>query len=142
MGYHYTMDAFCWLNQIAKDQFRFQGSGISRFADSRILIPNTSLQVGPVGIEPTSTGLRVRCITLSATIPFVFVCLPSRRGRNRTVDLRLIRTLLSPLSYAPAIRFLSVGPAGVEPTPDGLKVRHAANYTTTLLTWDAAFIGM
>jgi hypothetical protein len=29
--------------------------------------------VGSVGIEPTSTGLRVRCITLSATIPFVFV---------------------------------------------------------------------
>ena len=28
--------------------------------------------VGSVGIEPTSTGLRVRCITLSATIPFVF----------------------------------------------------------------------
>ena len=20
MGYHYTMDAFCWLNQIVKDQ--------------------------------------------------------------------------------------------------------------------------
>ena len=39
--------------------------------------------VGSVGIEPTSTELRVRCITLSATIPFVF-CLPSRRGRNRT----------------------------------------------------------
>ena len=31
------------------------------------------LIVGSVGIEPTSTGLRVRCITLSATIPFVFV---------------------------------------------------------------------
>ena len=29
--------------------------------------------VGSVGIEPTSTGLRDRCITLSATIPFVFV---------------------------------------------------------------------
>lgn len=27
----------------------------------------------------------------------------------------------------------SVGPAGVEPTPSGLKVRHAACYTTTLL---------
>ena len=26
-GYHYTMDAFCWLNQFVKDQFRFQGSG-------------------------------------------------------------------------------------------------------------------
>ncbi len=31
--------------------------------------------VGSVGIEPTSAGLRDRCITLSATIPFVF-CLP------------------------------------------------------------------
>ena len=57
--------------------------------------------VGSVGIEPTSAGLRVRCITLSATIPFVFVCLPSRRGRNRTFYSRLIRTPLSPLSYTP-----------------------------------------
>ena len=57
--------------------------------------------VGSAGIEPTSTGLRVRCITLSATIPFVFVCLPSRRGRNRTFDLRLIRTLLGPSSCTP-----------------------------------------
>ena len=56
--------------------------------------------VGSVGIEPTSAGLRDRCITMSATIPFVF-CLPSRRGRNRTIDLRLIRTALLPLSYTP-----------------------------------------
>ena len=34
--------------------------------------------VGSAGIEPTSTGLRVRCITLSATIPFCF--LSSRVG--------------------------------------------------------------
>ena len=27
------------------------------------------LSVGPVGIEPTSSGLRDRCITLSATVP-------------------------------------------------------------------------
>ena len=57
--------------------------------------------VGSVGIEPTSAGLRDRCITLSATIPFVFVFLPSRRGRNRTFDLRLIRTLLGPSSCTP-----------------------------------------
>ena len=43
--------------------------------------------------------------------------------------LRLIRTPLSPLSYAPVVR---VGPEGVEPTPAGLKVRCAACYTTTL----------
>lgn len=55
--------------------------------------------VGSVGIEPTSAGLRDRCITMSATIPFVLSS--SRRGRNRTFDLRLIRTPLSPLSYTP-----------------------------------------
>ena len=27
------------------------------------------LSVGPVGIEPTSSGLRDRCITVSATVP-------------------------------------------------------------------------
>ena len=53
----------------------------------------------------------------------------SRRGGNRTHDLRLIRTPLSPLSYAPAVR---VGPEGIEPTPAGLKVRCAACYATTL----------
>lgn len=26
MGYHYTMDAFCWLNQIVKDRIRLQES--------------------------------------------------------------------------------------------------------------------
>ena len=55
--------------------------------------------VGSVGIEPTSAGLRVRSITLSATIPFVLSS--SRRGRNRTFDLRLIRTLLGPSSCTP-----------------------------------------
>jgi hypothetical protein len=81
------------------------------------------LSVGPVGIEPTSSGLRDRCITLSATVP----C--SRRGGSRTLGLELIRLPLLPLSYAPAVR---VGPEGIEPTPAGLKVRCAACYTTTL----------
>ena len=79
------------------------------------------LSVGPVGIEPTSSGLRDRCITLSATVPI------SRRGGSRTLDLTLIRGPLSPLSYAP----LAVGPEGFEPTLAGLKVRCAASYTTT-----------
>ena len=47
----------------------------------------------------------------------------SRRGGNRTHDLRLIRTPLSPLSYAPAVQ---VGPEGFEPTPTWLKARDAA----------------
>ena len=74
------------------------------------------LSVGPVGIEPTSSGLRDRRITVSATVP----C--SRRGRSRTFDLTLIRGPLSPLSYAP----LRVGPKGLEPSRSGLKVRCAA----------------
>ena len=49
-----------------------------------------------------------------------------RRGRNRTFNPRLIRTPLLPLSHAP-----QVGSEGIEPTPNGLKVRHAACYTTT-----------
>ena len=55
----------------------------------------------------------------------VQACLGSQRiswrGRDRTFDLRLIRTPILPLSYAPA-----VGSAGFEPTPVGLKDRYAA----------------
>ena len=54
--------------------------------------------------------------------PWSRVVLTCRRGRSRTFDLTLIRGPLSPLSYAP----LPVGPEGLEPSPDGLKVRYAA----------------
>ena len=62
--------------------------------------------VGSVGIEPTSTGLRDRCITLSATIPFVLssksAWKDSNLGHRRTRwSLRLIRTLLGPSSCTP-----------------------------------------
>ena len=60
--------------------------------------PVLVLSVGPVGIEPTSSGLRDRRITLSATVPV------SRRGGSRTLALELIRLPLLPLSYAPASR--------------------------------------
>ena len=76
--------------------------------------------VGPVGIEPTSFGLRDRCITLSATIPFLSF---SRRGRNRTFDLRLIRTLLQPLSYTPQIKVRS---ERFELSPTWVKARDAS----------------
>ena len=48
-----------------KDEFR------SRAFSFLILHPSAFIlsQVGPVGIEPTSSGLRDRCITLSATVP-------------------------------------------------------------------------
>ena len=86
------------------------------------------LSVGSEGLEPSPGGLRVRCAAASTLIPI------SRRGGSRTLDLTLIRGLLSPLSYAPANR------AGGTRTPGtdaqrwsaGLKVRCAAGYTTTL----------
>ena len=57
-----------------------------------------SVSVGPEGLEPSPGGLRVRCAAASTLIPI------SRRGGSRTLDLTLIRGLLSPLSYAPANR--------------------------------------
>ena len=44
---------------------------------SSLLIRHSSFvipPVGPVGIEPTSSGLRNRCITLSATVPLQSTC--------------------------------------------------------------------
>jgi hypothetical protein len=75
------------------------------------------ISVGPEGLEPSPTWLRARHAAASTLIPFfVFCCFAlSWRGGNRTLDLCLIRTLLSPLSYAP------VGPKGVEPLPFRLK---------------------
>ena len=78
------------------------------------------LLVGPVGIEPTSSGLRDRCITLSATVP----C--SRRGRNRTFGRVLIRDLLSPLSYAPGS-----GAEGTRTLACRIKSPVCCRYTTT-----------
>ena len=77
--------------------------------------------VGSVGIEPTSAGLRDRCITLSATIPFVF-CFSSESAWKES-NLR-------PSSYKDAARTIElhaeqVRPVGFEPTLCGLKVRCA-----------------
>ena len=82
-----------------------------------------SSSVGSVGIEPTLFGLRDRCITLSATIPF--------QSARRELNPR-------PASYKDAAltaelrASVQVGPEGVEPTPCRLKVCCAACYTTTL----------
>jgi hypothetical protein len=94
--YHYAMSA-CRTTKLSKIQEHREGlepssphyeSGI--FAARRpVLVPvrnlereaqferpfkpssrrPSSAEVGPVGIEPTSSGLRDRCITLSATVP-------------------------------------------------------------------------
>ena len=82
--------------------------------------PSSFPPVGPVGVEPTSSGLRDRRITVSATVP----C--SRRGRSRTLDRTLIRGPLSPLSYAP--------PSGAEGTRTltlRIKSPVCCRYTTT-----------
>ena len=81
--------------------------------------------VGSEGLEPSPTWLRARHAASNTLIPcscFVSCCLcaQSWRGGNRTLDLVLIRDLLSPLSYAP------VGPKGVEPLPSRLKGGSAA----------------
>ena len=62
------------FHQIVKDQEHRAGLepalphyGCGVLAAER---PVLVLSVGPVGIEPTSSGLRDRCIALSATIPF------------------------------------------------------------------------
>ena len=75
--------------------------------------------VGPVGIKPTSFGLRDRCITLSATIPFVQSAWrelnprpSSYKDAARTVEL-----------HAACVR---VRPERFELSPGGLKVRCAA----------------
>ena len=82
--------------------------------------------VGSEGLEPSPTWLRARHAAANTLIPcscFASCCFSARnrRGGNRTLDLVLIRDLLSPLSYAPA-----VGPEGFEPSPARLKVCCAA----------------
>ena len=82
--------------------------------------PVLVVQVGLVGLEPTSTGLRDRRIASSATTPIV-----SGSGRNRTSGLDLIRVLLSPLSYAPS------GAGGTRTRTCRIKSPVCCRYTTT-----------
>ena len=88
-------------------------------AESSPLDDQCQLSVGPDGLEPSPTWLRARHAAANTLIPKPsFVCsfrAHNRRGGSRTLDLVLIRDLLSPLSYAP------VGPKGVEPLPFRLK---------------------
>ena len=83
------------------------------------------LSVGPEGLEPSPGGLRVRCAAANTLIPCVLSC-TSRRGGNRTLDLTLIRGLLSPLSYAP-----SSGAEGTRTLTCRIKSPVCCRYTTT-----------
>ena len=74
-------------SQIVKDREHREGlepssphyeSGVFA-ARSPVLV----FQVGPVGIEPTSSGLRDRCITLSATVPSKSARRESNPGHRR-----------------------------------------------------------
>ena len=85
---------------------RAPGGTRTRVAALRVRCPcrwttSAILSVGPEGLEPSPGGLRVRCAAASTLIPSSS---SSRRGGSRTLDLTLIRGLLSPLSYAPANR--------------------------------------
>ena len=138
MGYHYTMGADLHHNQIVKDQ-----ATPKRREKHRAGIEPASPRYDG-GILPledqclcrfSGTGEnRTHIVRFKRPMhylvchnPKLFCCfVASRRGRNRTFNPRLIRTPLLPLSHAP-----QVGPEGIEPTPNGLKDRHAACYTTT-----------
>lgn len=94
-------------------RFRITGAESSPLDDQCF-----SQSVGPEGLEPSPTWLRARHAAANTLIPFRFLyfCAHNPRGGSRTLDLILIRNLLSPLSYA-----RSVGPKGVEPLPFRLK---------------------
>ena len=75
--------------------------GGARGAVSLPLDDQCLLSVGSEGLEPSPGGLRVRCAAASTLIPFsASLRAQNQRGRNRTLDFTLIRSLLSPLSYA------------------------------------------
>jgi hypothetical protein len=113
-------------DRIVKEPFRSTGrdSNPRRRITGAVSLPlddQCLLSVGSEGLEPSPGGLRVRCAAANTLIPFFHRHRAHYgRGGNRTLDLTLIRGLLSPLSYAP------VGSKGPEPLPRGLKVRYAA----------------
>ena len=105
---------------------RAPGGTRTRVAALRVRYPcrwttSAFLSVGPEGLEPSPGGLRVRCAAASTLIPI------SRRGGSRTLDLTLIRGLLSPLSYAPANRA-----GGTRTHTCRIKSPVCCRYTTTL----------
>ena len=72
-GCRYIMGA--WLEaELSKTKSTGRDSNPRRRITGAVSLPLDDqclwlLSVGPVGIEPTSSGLRDRCITLSATVP-------------------------------------------------------------------------
>ena len=78
-------------------------------------------------LNPHGSGLRVRCAAASTLIPI------NRRGGSRTLDLTLIRGLLSPLSYAPANRAGGTRTQGTtRSVVRRIKSPVCCRYTTTL----------
>ena len=120
------------VDQIVKDQ-RAPGGTRTLVTALRVRCPcrwttSACFQVGPVGIEPTSSGLRDRRITLSATVPLQSARWELNPRPASYKDAALTAELRATASRAGGNRTRaptrSVGPAG-------LKVRCAASYTTT-----------
>ena len=81
--------------------------------------PVLVIPVGPEGLEPSPSGLRVRCAATSTLIP----CRFSQSARKES-NLRPDPYKRPALTVE--LRAASVGPEGLEPSPDGLKVRYAS----------------
>ena len=74
--------------QRSRSGFRLKTKGIRKIPLACSLKSLASSSVGSVGIEPTLSGLRIRCITLSATNPGFRLkalgCREKRRSRRGT----------------------------------------------------------
>jgi hypothetical protein len=83
------------------------------------------LSVGPEGLEPSPGGLRVRCAAASTLVP---CC--TRVGAEGVEPRAPTRSVGRDPYRRPALavelRAAHIGPEGLEPSPDGLKVRYAA----------------
>jgi hypothetical protein len=76
--------------------------------------------VGPVGIEPTSSGVRNRHINMSATV------LRFHQSARWESNPLLASNKNSALTVEPRANVSIVRPVGFEPTPSWLKARYAA----------------
>ena len=98
------------------------------------------LSVGPVGIEPTSAGLRDRCIALSATIPFQLARRELNPRPSSYKDAALTAELrASDLCQRVTSDSLTYRAGGIRTHTGRIKSPSCCRYTTTLLLQSLAF---